>query len=310
MTESNLSLRKLRRNWREQRDQVDDQLQAFRPFRALAAGEINGRIKIKRLGQAAADSEEYARLAGSAIPNDAEVLVLPVGGKPVVLGVLQRANPALPRTRTRREIICYAGASTATSFVTKGFQQTPTITTATNANADDSTGFWLQHNTSATLNNVASVVAGTNSDVRLGWSPDIVFAIRIPTTITSIRSWWGLFASAPSGSDDPAIEGFGFRFSAGASDTTIQAWSNDGAGGGTITGTGVAVVSGDAHELRAVVNADATAIDYLVDGVWKARHTTNLPTATTLLNYGIYCTTLTAAARALRWGRITLESRP
>lgn len=219
---------------------------------------------------------------------------------------VQRAR----RPRTSRSIYTYQGASLATSFVPVGFKNAPTVTASASANADASTGSFLQHNTSAVLNNVASVVAGANSGVRLDWRPDISFGIRTPPTTVDLRTWWGLFAGSPAASNDPAIEGFGFRYSTGASDTTYKAWSNDGSGGGTITDTGVVVSGNTAKDLRAVVNDAFDAIDFFIDGNWVARHTTNLPGSSTVLDYGIYCTTLTTAVRAMRWGRITLETRP
>jgi hypothetical protein len=215
-----------------------------------------------------------------------------------------------PRRRTRREVFVYQGASTGTSFVPVGFQNGPTVTANASSNADASTGAFVQHNTSSTANNVASVVAGSNSGVRFDWRPDLSFGIRTPATTTDIRQWYGLFASTPAASNDPAIEGFGFRYSTGAGDTNYQAWSNDGTSGGTVTDTGVVINGNTANDLRAVVNDAFDAIDFFIDGTWVARHTTDLPVSSTVLNYGIYCTTLTAAARALRWGRITLETRP
>lgn len=214
------------------------------------------------------------------------------------------------RPRTTRTVYTYMGASLSTSHVASGFQNGPTVTANASSNADASTGAFLQHNTSSSSGNVASVVAGNNSGVRLDWRPDISFGIRTPATITDIRSWWGMFASSPASSNDPSIEGCGFRFSTGASDSTFQAWSNDGSGGGLITDTGVTIVSGVAHDLRIVTNDAFDALDFFIDGSWVARHDSDLPGATTELNYGIYCTTLTAGQRALRWGRITLETRP
>lgn len=215
-----------------------------------------------------------------------------------------------PRRRSVREVFAYQGASLSTSFVTQGFQNGPTITASSTANADASTGFFLQHNTSSSSGNDASVVAGTNSGAEFDWSIDISFGIRTPLTITSIRQWYGMFASTPAASDDPAIEGFGFRFSTNASDTTFVAWSNDGTSTGTTTDTGVTVVTNSGYELRAIVDNAVNKIDFYINGTWVAQHTTNLPAAGTVLDYGLYVRTLTAAARALRWGRITLETEP
>lgn len=297
--------------WQDVQDEIRRQLAIVLPFRAVAAGDANGRVTIKRLGQASADGEEYARLAGPAIPAGAEVLVLPVGGKPVVLGLLQRSAATVTRERrSRRELLCYAGASTSSGVVNNGFASAPVLSANAYSNFDSEAGNYLQLATASAANNTASMVAGANSGVRFDWSPDVVFATRLPLTITSLRNWYGLFASSPVASDDPAVAGFGFRFSTGSGDANLMAWSNDGTGGGTITDTGVAVASNDPHILRAVVDESATVVDFYIDGVWVARHTTNLPAAETILNYGMYCQNLAVGARGIRFGRITLESRP
>lgn len=216
------------------------------------------------------------------------------------------------RRRTLREVLAYHTAALSSSYATVGLKDNPTLSATTYSNADSAGGAFLQLATSTTANNVASIVGGggTNSAVWLDWRPDISLGIRVPNTITDIRLWYGVFASSPAASDDPAIAGFGFRFSTNASDTKFQAWSNDGTSGGTITDTGITVQANYAHDLRCIVNDAATAIDYYIDNAWVAQHTSNLPGASTPLTYGIYCTTLTTAARALRWGRITLETRP
>ncbi len=217
-----------------------------------------------------------------------------------------------PRRRTRREVLAYHTAALSSSYATVGLKDNPTLSATTYSNADTSGGAYLQLATNTTANNVASIVGGggTNSAVWLDWRPDVSFGIRVPNTITDIRLWYGVFASSPAASDDPAIAGFGFRFSTNASDTKFQAWSNDGTGGGAITDTGIAVQANYVHDLRCIVNDAATAIDYYIDNAWVAQHTSNLPGGSTALTYGIYCTTLTTAARALRFGRITIETRP
>ena len=215
------------------------------------------------------------------------------------------------RRRSIREVISYEGASTSSSFVAKGFQNGPTVTASSTGNADASTGWWLSHSTTSSSGNVASVVAGSNSGVQSRWAPDLAVAFRTGSPVTSVRYWIGLFASTPAASDDPTIEGIGFRFSTNASDSNWQAWSNDGSGGGTVTDTGVAIGgAGTAFDLRFICDSDGTTVDFYISSVWVARHTTNLPTSTTVLNYGLYVTALSASSRALRWGRITLESEP
>jgi hypothetical protein len=216
------------------------------------------------------------------------------------------------RRRTVREVITYVGASLITSFVTKGFQNGPTIVANAHSNADASTGAFLQHATTSVSSNVASVVAGTNSAVRPDWSPFVSFGMRVPTTITSGRWWYGMFPNAlsPSGSDLPTSNCAGFRFSTNAGDVNYMTYTNDGVSTGTLTDTGIDFQSGVANDLAIWFANNGEEVVFLIDGREVARHTTNLPVVTTELEYGIYVTTLTAGARAIRWGRITIESEP
>lgn len=293
---------------------VDQRVADVRPFRAIVIGQASGMVQVRRIGDpGSGETALRARVAGADLATNDEVLCTPVaGGIPVVVGKLQRSRPSLPRRRTRREVVAYHSAATASSWAVTGWRDNPTLSATTYSNADTSGGAFLQLATSATANNVASIVGGggTNSAVWLSWQPDISFGVRVPNTITSIRQWYGLFGASPAASDDPAVEGFGFRFSTNASDANFMAWCNDGTGGGTITDTGIAVQANYVQDLRCIVNTAYDAIDYYIDGAWVARHTTDLPGASTPLTYSIYCTTLTTAARALRWGRITVESRP
>jgi hypothetical protein len=78
--------------WQQIKDEIRVQLNTARAFIAFAGTETNGRVTIRRVMELTAGSEQYARLAGSSVGNDAEVICLPVGGKPVILGPLLRSG--------------------------------------------------------------------------------------------------------------------------------------------------------------------------------------------------------------------------
>ena len=62
-----------------------------RVFRAIVTGTSGNKVLIKRAGQAAADTQAYARLVSYATPAaDDEVLVIEVGGGPLVVGKITR----------------------------------------------------------------------------------------------------------------------------------------------------------------------------------------------------------------------------
>lgn len=213
------------------------------------------------------------------------------------------------RMRSRKDILTYPGASTSSSFVLDGFPSSPVLTaTGGFSNADASTGHFLSLLTSAGSGNIASVVAGANSGVRPDWTPKLSIAIRSPLTITSMRYWAGLFSGSPASSATPVLDMAAFRFDTGAGDVNFMACVNDNSGGITSVDTGVLFNDNTAYDLG--VQLDGTQAVFLVNAKEVARIATNLPTATTLLDYGIYLTNLTTSARQLRWGRITIESEP
>ncbi len=76
--------------WQSVKDEITYQLAQFRPFIALAGTQTTGRMAIRRVTEATAGTEQYARLAGFNAVVDDEIVCLIVGGKPLVLGKLQR----------------------------------------------------------------------------------------------------------------------------------------------------------------------------------------------------------------------------
>jgi hypothetical protein len=212
------------------------------------------------------------------------------------------------RRRTRRDVIVYGGASLSTSFVNQGFASSPVLSATTFSNGDATSGMFMQLATSSVLNNVASLVAGANSGVRPEWSAFVSMGIRTPTTITSIRLWYGLWSGSPAATDLPTTSCAGFRFSTNTSDVNWMTYTNDGVGTGTLVDTGIPFNSSAGTDLAMLL--DGSEVVFYINGKEVSRHTTNLPTSTAEHDYGIYCTTLSAAARNFRWGRITIECEP
>jgi hypothetical protein len=181
----------------------------------------------------------------------------------------------------------------------------PTPTASSTANADDATGGAIQLNTSTVSANVASLVAGTGGIVRGDWNWELEGLIaRASTNTSSHRIWFGLFASTPSGSSDPSgVSGAGFLLATDVSGF-IQAWSNDATSTGTTTNTAISTTAGTRQRWR--LRSDGTNIEFFVDDVLAATHTSQHPVAATYHTVGVYCTTLTNAARGVQIGRITL----
>lgn len=71
---------------------LDDRLRARDPFRAIVTGVSDGMVTIRRLEATTGETELRARLPGWNLAADDEVLCLPVSGKPVILGPIQRSE--------------------------------------------------------------------------------------------------------------------------------------------------------------------------------------------------------------------------
>jgi hypothetical protein len=62
------------------------------PFRAIVTGTSGGMVRIRRLEAETGETELRARIPGWKLTANDEVLCLPVNGKPVILGPVQRST--------------------------------------------------------------------------------------------------------------------------------------------------------------------------------------------------------------------------
>jgi hypothetical protein len=225
----------------------------------------------------------------------------------VVSGVPAWAAPAGgggssdPTLYAKREmqILKNPGAGTSIAVGTAAW-----TLSATASNADDADGPWVNHATGTTSGNASGALSGTGL-VRRDWQPEFIARIKTPSDITSMRLWIGFATGNPDGSDAPSSHMAAFRFSTGVPDTNWIAYTDDGDGTGTATDTGVAVAADTVYLLR-VDCSDPANVKFYVNGSLVATNTTNLPTATTGLFAQLRVTTLTAASRALKWGRVAI----
>lgn len=74
------------------RRMIDDRMSAAAPFRAIVTGTSGGMVRIRRLEAATGEDELRARIPGWKYTANDEVLCLPVQGKPVILGPIQRST--------------------------------------------------------------------------------------------------------------------------------------------------------------------------------------------------------------------------
>lgn len=197
------------------------------------------------------------------------------------------------------------GATTATTM-----GMPAALLNATVANADDSEGPWISHTTGSVSGNATSVRSDLlPTAVRRDWQPDIEFMVKLGATISSYRFWAGLFDAVPNSASDPTLNGAAFRYATDVDGTAFwRCWSNDNSGGGSVTTTSVAVAANGTYRLR--IKCNASDIEFYIDDVLVATHSSNLPVATTMLGYNISLATLTGSSRAFSWSRIMLTHGP
>lgn len=207
----------------------------------------------------------------------------------------------------RRNVVGFLAQMGATTSTSHGLSAAPTVTSGIAAvNADAADGCWLRISTTATNGNVAKI--NTPNVVRRDWLPEAAFFAKVGATLTSARHWVGLFSGDPSGSATPSLHLAGFRYDTAADGTAFwRCVTAAGSATQTVTVTTVAVTASAAYRLR-ITSADANTVDFFINDVLVARHTTNLPTATTALQLWAAVTALSASARTLDVNRIIAAS--
>lgn len=151
-----------------------------------------------------------------------------------------------------------------------GISGVTVVSPATPVAADTADGAAVLFGTLGNQDSDCSLVAdtGITALLWLDWLRSFggMFGIK---TNTLVRNWWGLFSGDPAGSDTPAVQMAGFRFSTSASDANWQAVASDGTNI-SVQDTGVA---GTANQiLFPMIEYDAVSgkLHYYIDGVHVA----------------------------------------
>jgi len=212
------------------------------------------------------------------------------------------AHVAVLRNKRYAQLLKDPGAATATVIGLPA----PTLDGSSVANSDDSNGPLVAHLTGTVSGNTAGLVSADFTRFRRDWLPDLSIAAVTGPTITSIRYWIGMFSANPDAvSDLNAIHGAAFRYDTGVDGTAFwRCVTGNNGGSETSTTTTVAITSSTRYLLR--IEAGASNVNFYIDGVLVATHTTTLPTATQLMGYAARCTTLTGASRRILWSRMSL----
>jgi hypothetical protein len=194
-----------------------------------------------------------------------------------------------------------------TTIAQVGFATAPTAT-GTASVLNTSTAQFINYVSGAVAGNEAGWVSSAFSQTRRDYLPTWRGVIRTGSTLTNIRHWFGLFSATPATADDPAINGAGFRYSTAVDGTAFwRAWTNDGAGGGAVTATTVAVTADTIYRFMVVLGA--ASVLFFIDDVLVATHVADLPAAATNLGHVERITTLDAVAKNVSISKVSLNQR-
>lgn len=177
----------------------------------------------------------------------------------------------------------------------------PANFTAEGANTRVTTaaGEYINYNTGAAINNDAGVraTAGNYFHTERQFNPIFSMTVRTGATITTIRTWSGLFSDDPMASATPALHEMAFRYDTAVDGTTWQAVTDNGSGTPTVTSTGITYAASTSYLLQIVSNPAGTSVLFFIDGVLVATNAATLPTATQDLGFVVQTRNTAAAAR-------------
>lgn len=208
------------------------------------------------------------------------------------------ADP-LGYTRREAQHLKNAGATTYTSVGLVA----PTASTTTNA--DDDTAPLGQYATTTTLGNTVGVVTAF-SVLRRAWAPEWVARVKTAASVADVGLWAGLFSASPDNAADPAIHIAGFRYYTSTDGTAFWRCVTKDGTTATVTTTTVAVTVDTAYTLR-VDGRESGNVRFYINGILVATHTANLPGSSTPLGWAVRLSTLTTAAKNLKYSRAWLS---
>jgi len=200
----------------------------------------------------------------------------------------------------------------ATSFTSVGMIAAPTVTSfaAGGTTGDTATRPYLTINTTAIIDQEASIVS-TTAFLRRAFLPTLVVPIHAgdAASQSNIRRWIGFWSTALAAVSTPTTQRVAaFRYDTALDGTAFwRCVTCDGASNVTTTTTTIAADTTSAERIfRIEMNGSLGQISFYIDDVCVALHSTNLPGNTSSMIVGASMTTLTAAARNMRVGSLTL----
>lgn len=284
----------------------------------VAAGDPGGSVETLAIGNATtqpSSSPDGTHLAEGSYTTAAGTVIWARSGRPRALTSSGHEDELLAQVHRRSMHVAAPGGGT--TLVTTGTAAPTVATTNITAAADDTaTGPKTSYTTTAASGVDAGVISAFGI-VQRAWVPYMYTRISTDaSTITSTRLAVGLVSAEIAADAGPAATGAyavaagaWFRYDTGVDGTAFWRTVTSDGTTATVTTTTSAITANNSYELIIEVNGAGTSIRFWVAGSLVATHTANLPGSSTALGYTARLRTLAAAARALRFSRITITEK-
>lgn len=193
----------------------------------------------------------------------------------------------------------------------------PTVTTpgAALAATDGDHGNQVQLSTNTSSGNVASIVASTNAyTLTRPWLTPI-FLARVCTdaSVANVRAVAGMPSADVSGNAGPATtgayataRGAWWRYDTGVDGTAFWRCVTADGTNATVTTTNAGISTFSVYDLGITIDTAGT-VRFEMNGIVVATHTTNVPGTSQSLGPQVSVTTLTTAARLIRFNHLTIN---
>jgi hypothetical protein len=236
-------------------------------------------------------------------PNAAGVGV--IGDVPYVRGASGLLAPMAPDFFAIRQatFVYTAGLLAGATYGLMGIGDVGSSTAGTVSRSPQADNMYVDYLSAAAAGSQAYNRSGTFGLFQSRHGIDFQTIVRSSDDLTNIRTWVGLFSSAPTDSDTITGHGAAFRFSSVAGDAGWRPITRDNATQtvGTAIGT---VTAATAYRLR--IRLTATAAYFSVNGSTEQVVTTTLPTSTQDLGHQQGITAQAASARNFKIARTVI----
>ena len=180
----------------------------------------------------------------------------------------------------------------------QGFIAAPTLL-GTIASSPGTNRNMISCTTAASSGATSGVISAAFTYTRRAYEPTVIHAIRTQGSIADVRIWAGVFGADPTGSETAPANTAAFRYDTGVDGTAFWRTVTSDATTPDVKISTTAIATGTEYVLR--IELSSAAVEFFIDDVLVATHSSNIPVSTTTVGLGATMTALTASAKGIRW---------